>query len=103
MLLKRLTAYSVFLWSVFAIMLFPLYQGEAYGQIVEEAVENVVPSLRFWTPKFTVKMFARPKDLPLPDQVAFAVSLSVLTLEYLPLVWGLPMESLFPWGHSSSF
>ena len=103
MLLKRLTAYSVFLWSVFAIMLFPLYQGEAYGQIVEEAVENVIPSLRFWTPKFTVEMFAWPKDLPLPDQVAFAVSLSVLSLEYLPLVWGLAMERLFPWGHSSSF
>ena len=103
MLLKRLTAYSVFLWSVFAIMLFPLYQGEAYGQIVEEAVENVVPSLRFWTPKFTVEMFAWPKDLPLPDQVAFAVSLSVLSLEYLPLVWGLAMERLFPRGHSSNF
>ena len=102
MLLKRLTAYSVFLWSVFAIMLFPLYQGEAYGQIVEEAVENVVPSLRFWTPKFTVEMFAWPKDLPLPDQVAFAVSLSVLSLEYLPLVWGLAMERLFPRGHSSN-
>ena len=102
MLLKRLTAYSVFLWSVFATMLFPLYQGEAYGQIVEEAVENVVPSLRFWTPKFTVEMFAWPKDLPLPDQVAFAVSLSVLSLEYLPLVWGLAMERLFPRGHSSS-
>ena len=92
----------MFVWSVYAIRLFPLYQGEAYGQVVEEAVENVVPSLRFWTPKFTVEMFAWPKDLPLPDQVACAVSLLTFLYEYLPLVWGLAMERLFPRGHSSS-
>ena len=63
-------------------------------QTVKDVLEIVVPSLRFWTLKFTAGMFAWPKDLLLLDQVAFAVSTSVLSLNFnFKFLWcSLPIQ-----------
>ena len=46
LLLKRLTAYTVFTSFAFTVLLFPFYQGEGYAKIVKDAAEAALPGMR---------------------------------------------------------
>ena len=98
LLLKRLTAYTVFTSFAFTVLLFPFYQGEGYGKIVKDAAEAALPGMRIWVPEVRFSLISWPSDLPVPDQVVLGVSLSVLALEYLPVAWGLAMQRRYPHG-----
>ena len=98
LLLKRLTAYTVFTSFAFTVLLFPFYQGEGYAKIVKDAAEAALPGMRIWLPEVRFSLISWPSDLPLPDQAVLVVSLSVLALEYLPVIWGLAMQRLYPHG-----
>ena len=99
MLLKRILAYTFFASCAFSISFFPLYEGGLYGEILEEAARAALPAFKIWTPEVSLDFFSWPEGLSFPSQIALAVSLSMLSLEYLPLAWGLLMERLFPQGY----
>ena len=99
MLLKRILAYTFFASCAFTISFFPLYEGGLYGEILEEAARAALPAFKIWSPEVSLDFFSWPEGLSLPNQIALALSLSVLSLEYLPLAWGVVMERLFPQGY----
>ena len=99
MLLKRILAYTFFASCAFSISFFTLYEGGSYGEILEEAARAALPAFRIWSPEVSLDFFSWPEGLSLPNQIALALSLSVLSLEYLPLAWGMVMERLFPQGY----
>ena len=99
MLLKRILAYTFFASCAFSISFFTLYEGGSYGEILEEAARAALPAFKIWSPEVSLDFFSWPEGLSLPNQIALALSLSVLSLEYLPLAWGVVMERLFPQGY----
>ena len=99
MLGKRILAYTFFASCAFSISFFTLYEGGSYGEILEEAARAALPAFRIWSPEVSLDFFSWPEGLSLPNQIALALSLSVLSLEYLPLAWGVVMERLFPQGY----
>ena len=103
MLLKRILAYTFFASCAFSISFFTLYEGGSYGEILEEAARAALPAFRIWSPEVSLDFFSWPEGLSLPNQIALALSLSVLSLEYLPLAWGVVMERLFPQGYATGW
>ena len=101
MLGKRIIAYTFFASCAFSISFFTLYEGGSYGEILEEAARAALPAFRIWSPEVSLDFFSWPEGLSLPNQIALALSLSVLSLEYLPLAWGMVMERLYPQGYST--
>ena len=101
MLGKRILAYTFFASCAFSISFFTLYEGGSYGEILEEAARAALPAFRIWSPEVSLDFFSWPEGLSLPNQIALALSLSVLSLEYLPLAWGVVMERLYPQGYST--
>jgi hypothetical protein len=96
LLLKRLSFYSLFACLVFGVYLYPFYEGEGYVSVLERAGQSLVPSLRFWAPKFSVS-FSWP-HVSLPSQIGLGLSLAVLSMEYILVLGQLLLEYAYPKG-----
>eukprot|EP00613_Pedinella_sp_CCMP2098_P063515 CAMPEP_0171991130 /NCGR_PEP_ID=MMETSP0993-20121228/277271_1 /TAXON_ID=483369 /ORGANISM="non described non described, Strain CCMP2098" /LENGTH=420 /DNA_ID=CAMNT_0012644149 /DNA_START=119 /DNA_END=1382 /DNA_ORIENTATION=- len=95
---KRLNFYSYFTCYVFAISLYPYYEGEDYAETTERVMKAVWPSLSFWSPEFLLS-FSWPR-VSIPSQIGLALSIGAFSLEYLLLAWQVGLAYMYPLGYA---
>jgi hypothetical protein len=77
--LIRRMAFCPFFKSLFGVYLHPFYKGEGNVNALERVGQSLVPSLRLWTPKFSLS-FSWP-HVSFPSQFGLGLSFSVFSME----------------------